>query len=447
MADLNTFICPQCGAHLPVDPDETLVVCEYCGARSERSRPRAGDHGGPAATESATSLPSSPAARATAVVLVALGLMLGMWLLGFRTSGPGTPAPPPAPATPTDQAPTEPEEARRYFFASQPGILTDVDENGDNDLVVLLVHSDSPEIDKPISLAAVDGPTGELIWETPPLQGGLKDRAATLNGDVLLVGDPAGRLHALSVRDGRKRWSAPMGERIGLICGRGAAAVRVTTADLVVTDVTLATGALTPTDVVAPGPTPMTIGLGRLQRRDWELRLKCELLQATDSSVTPQAVAVGAGRYDAPLHGVRASEHLWPRGEDLAFVVGCGEPGTCVPTVAAVRPSTGGPGELLWRSRIPAGDAITLESQGAARSAWADGTLYVGYSIRPEELEARLAALDGKTGEVLWDVQVEDGDTYLSGLTADGERVFLSYVRETVAFDAETGRHLWTNDG
>src|ERR1700674_4213601 len=106
-------------------------------------------------------------------------------------------------------------------------------------------------------------------------------------------------------------------------------------------------------------------------------------------------------------------------------------------------------GEEYWHYKHKLGPIVTVCCGNNNRGvAIAEGTLYMG------TIDAKLVALDAKTGKLLWDVQIADPDkgysetmapAYVDGKiligTNGGEYGIRGFVK---AFDAKDGKLLWT---
>lgn len=102
-------------------------------------------------------------------------------------------------------------------------------------------------------------------------------------------------------------------------------------------------------------------------------------------------------------------------------------------------------GSLLWRYRHPLGKDVPLTSKKTM--ALLGDKLFVPTS------DVRMVALDARTGRVVWDSKVMEGDylitggplavdgVVMQGLTAGGQGRGKGLI---VGLDAETGRRLWT---
>lgn len=63
--------------------------------------------------------------------------------------------------------------------------------------------------------------------------------------------------------------------------------------------------------------------------------------------------------------------------------------------------------------------------------------LFVGFN-------SRLAALDQRTGDIVWQWKAPDGSGYVSPLL-DGGRLFVAVNGYTYCLEAATGQQLWVN--
>lgn len=90
-------------------------------------------------------------------------------------------------------------------------------------------------------------------------------------------------------------------------------------------------------------------------------------------------------------------------------------------------------------------DANNFSIRGGTRPALKNGTLYVGFS------DGFLAALNVKTGQILWDVQLNRNKRFKDVDTSpviEGDRLFVAgYDDRLYALSAAKGEILWRHDG
>jgi glucose dehydrogenase len=72
-----------------------------------------------------------------------------------------------------------------------------------------------------------------------------------------------------------------------------------------------------------------------------------------------------------------------------------------------------------------------------AESLTIDDVLYVGFN-------RRAAALDKRTGELIWSWKARDGSGFVS-ILLEGDQLFVSVQGYTYCLDATTGKELWMN--
>jgi outer membrane protein assembly factor BamB len=442
MAKLVNTKCPECGARLAVDPEKDEVRCDYCKAvsRIENRRQKAPPLPPGAPIQPVIRVGTSTGAILTAVLVpVLLTLFIG-GMTAFQLSGGGGTGGGPGSGGPAGQSFGE----HMQWIANKQPMLVDLTGDGVADPVgwIRFVGSGG-SLDH---LAAFDAVTGTRLWTTPQLTDGSQthEARAALAGDKLLVADPTGMLHAHSLVNGQRMWTAMLGERVERICDGGPGRVRVEKKDELQVHVALATGQIVPAgaiDDAAP----------------------CGGLWTDEPGTTPTAF-LGGGTFDnvvvqPVIRNMNVKRVVVEPRTGTYVALGSRTPGTEVPVAARYAPpappgakARGRSGWMnkpavtpSWVAAIPAVNPMTV-SPGSTEI----GTISVGRLVAPYQLAGttstwRLAALDVRNGQGLWDVDIPLSDTSSVGaVVASDRQVFVGIWTYLHVFDLATGQHRMT---
>lgn len=215
--------CPNCGAGLEVGEVELAVRCAYCGTASrvqrrsrflERALPPPADGPAPIAVQK----------HNLAVVIVVAAAVVGSLVTGALVVSAGSKAPtrstvvspPPVPERPV----MEPPPAKPTWLWQAP-LVADVDGNGTPDVIGRVRRQRFTErLEDRVSIAALDGATGALRWESESLGTYMDTYASTLAlaGDQVIVALPHGELRTFALATGQAVWRRQLDERIEQLC-------------------------------------------------------------------------------------------------------------------------------------------------------------------------------------------------------------------------------------
>jgi hypothetical protein len=448
MAKLVNTKCPDCGARLAIDPERDQARCDYCGAVSRVEHRRQKSPPPPPGR------PVQPVIRVgtstgaiLARVLVPIVIMMfvgGMTL--FQLSGAGGMGLGGGPGS-GGSAGQSMGEHMQWVGNKQP-MLIDLTGDGVADPVgwIRFIGGGATRD----HLAAFDAVTGKRLWTTPQLAdaSGSHETSAVLAGDKLLVADATGMLHAHSLANGQRVWTAMIGERVERICPGGPGQVRVEKKDGHQVTVALATGQVVPAGKV-------------------DEQAPCAGMWTDEPGRTPGSF-VGGGTFDNDLvqpviAGMNVSGVVVEPQTRIYVAIGGRAPGTAVPTAARYDlPAPAAPAAKgkkragsawmnkpevtpTWLAAIPAVNPMTVSPGSTAIGAISSGRLVAPYLIAGSKRTWRLAALDVRTGQNLWDVEIPLSDhPTLNSVVASDRQVFVGLWTWLHVFDLATGQHRMT---
>ena len=243
MARLVSARCPNCGAHVKLDPTQDFVTCTYCGTSAliERDPSRERPVGTPVIVVPPSSSAPLVAIAVAVLVLAAASAGLVVWLSAGKTMPrppiPGIAAPPPTAAKPA---------APRYYANNRRPMFADFDGDGATDFVFSF-HEVGKSGD---AYGGFDGKSGKLLWKTAELGSAAYQHSAALVGGRLLLASPTGELTAYVLRDGARQWTTTLGDKAKRFCADGQN-VRVLLSDGRALGIDLATGKQSPADAKA----------------------------------------------------------------------------------------------------------------------------------------------------------------------------------------------------
>jgi outer membrane protein assembly factor BamB len=444
MAKLVNTKCPECGARLAIDPDQDQARCDYCGAVSRVENRR---HKAPPVPQGVPAGPvirvGTSAGRIWAAVLVPVLMTLfigGMTFFQLSRAG----------GIDTGGGPGSGGSAGQSFgehmqwISSKQPMLIDLTGDGVADPVGWIRFLGSGgSMDH---VAAFDAVTGTRLWTTLQLADGSQthEARAALAGDKLLVADPTGMLHAHSLQNGQRIWTAMLGERVERLCGGGPGQVRVEKKDEHQVTVALATG-----QVVPSGKIDDAAPCGGL----W-----------TDVPGRTPAVFLGGDTFDnitvqPVIDGMDVKRVVIEPRTGTYVALGSRKPGTAVPAAARYTPPAPvadrkrGPSSWMnrpdvtpmWLAAIPAVNPMTVNPGSTELGTISAGRLVAPYQLAGSKGTWRLAALDLRTGQGLWDVDIPLSDTSSVNSTVASERqIFVGIWTYLHVFDLATGHHRLT---
>lgn len=418
---LKKLSCPNCGAPLHLGPTDTMVQCKYCHQSIEVQR-SAPPRGGPTGQN--------------VVYVPEQGVDFGWWPLIILFAGMAVVAalvfaaikvfdlgqPKPRLQTPMT-LPTLGEHLQ--WHAIGPVFPGHVNDDATEDVVGpyrLLQGTMTP-----VFVGAFDGATRQRLWSAGPFVSGedMQHLHVGRAGARVLVSDAKATVHLLDLASGKALAAPKLSDRVKRICGAPDAPARfyVETADEqgVMVD---ATGAVSRAPAPDFCPSRKTVGFD-----------DCQLLPLFGGPTLPCLPLQHAPR-------VEGLDPKWAIGDAHdAVLIGQRQPGTAVPLAAGYDPKTR---KVRWSRAIPTVDPLSVREGPPEVVALADGVLYAYYG-RTQAL-ARLAAIDVRTGETRWEVDVPNSDQG-SGprlMTVGAEHVYVPHWTWLEVHARKTGRHLGT---
>ncbi len=440
MAKLVNTKCPECGARLAIDPEKDQARCDYCGAVSRVEHRR---HKAPPPP------PGSPiqpvirvgASAGTVLVAVIVPIIITLFIGGmtaFQLSGAGGPG--------SGGSAGQSFGEHMQWIASKQPMLVDLTGDGAADPVgwIRFLGSRGGSMDH---LAAFDAVTGDRLWTTPQITDGSQthEARAALAGDKLLVADPTGMLHAHYLGTGQRVWTAMIGERVLRICDGGPGQVRVEKKDEHQVTVALATGQLAPA-----GPVDKAAPCGGLWTDVPGNAPSAFLAGDTFDNVVVQPV----------IPGMDVARVVVEPGTGTYLAIGSRKPGTAVPVAARYAPPARAPDggkrggsawmdkpevTPTWLAAIPAVNPMTVSPGSTEVGTIGAGRLVAPYQLAGSKSTWRLAALDVRNGQGLWDVDIPLSDTSsVTSVVASDRQVFVGIWTYLHVFDLATGHHRMT---
>lgn len=420
--------CPTCNAALNVSSDAMSVVCNYCHTPC-RIQQRTRIFQVPRPVQGPPQMPVAkvPVNRlAVMIVAGALGTMtLGGVLAGALAlrANVGIPSSGRHGGLAERPAADKPNPELISWESDRP-LLRDLDGDGEEDLIGAIESYVPTTNVRQGHLAAYSGKDGHILWRSEPLPSGLGNVPKTgLAGDLLVVTGDDGNLHAYQVSDGKKTWTASIGEKVRRMCGRPDGVMRVLTEDERATDVVLATGATSPAE--APK-----------SRRSRDRDKDCDVLPDDTS------LAYGQDLYDVfrSLPDVRGmdSSFMTRRG-DVAIIAGGKEPGTSVPMLARLDKRA-----VVWTKELPSSNPLTARHDEKL-TYFDDRVVLAIYSTTFSGGEVRLAALDPSDGNRKWEAVLDSGPSGAVMSTVFATKKYAMVVTWTylAAFDLNTGKPVY----
>jgi outer membrane protein assembly factor BamB len=276
-----------------------------------------------------------------------------------------------------------------------------------------------------VMLAAIDGASGNKLWESDMLgtYTGTNAGALGLADDALLFASPSGELHAYGLRDGKKRWASNMPEKVDGFCkGDRAGEVRVHLADKTYARLRLADG-----QAAAP-PAPLAPHGAKGKEPD------CVRLASDDGkSGDPLYEVRSVSSADVAVEGmsVRTMVHR-PGGPKI--VLGTREKGTSVPMIAAVfeDPSRN------WKSDLAGTGALTTGPFAPEVGAVTSNRAFTEYGYTDSSKPHALVCFD-LAGHRQWEAALTSSDP-ISSVQATDQRVYVSQWGRLSVYEAATGR-------
>jgi DNA-directed RNA polymerase subunit RPC12/RpoP len=427
--------CTNCGAKLQPAPAAMQVTCEYCGTTS-----RVQTRGGPTRDPSPGQL-GLPVAQpwgrqmvwlyaAPIGVMVVAGIIYGIFQAAAPAPGASTATPtthgqsaqavqmeeaaldlpPPADAAPPPPPPHD------YVVPEWPVFI---DMNGDeiDDLVVFLRAREGTSV----RLAALDGATGDLLWQSERLASKrTQELVVGVTREVVIAAGPALELRSFDLATGTRGWSARLPERPWYLCQVSDDFVEVALADQKLVRVSAADGQVTER--------------GRAPR---------------NASRCPTGRVIGSppsdSRRERPTAGSRrlGAMTVWHEAHRRGTHVALGgkHPGTPVPMVARYRQ----PRAVIWQRPFSSVESFDLGPITFGYHIAADDEVVVALvndtSLSTEQTRAAAFAL--ADGTPRWEVTVPQGGYRVELVTLQNGAAYIFSPYAVRVLDLADGSLRW----
>jgi outer membrane protein assembly factor BamB len=401
---MKVLKCSQCAANLPPGEPGDTVVCTFCGAAILIPRPE------PPRVEIHRIIdkPREPVSgdrsgfSCLPVLLVSLALpILGMTLastceriFGFEEDD--------SPATGLGSL-----LRSDVPWESSGVILARVNGDATPDVIGRLRRV-SP--DDTVWLAALDGATGERLWETPSLGTYMETYQGALArvGSRLVLGTEDGTLRSWDLRTGAPGWSASTPDVVERFCvspeGDGTLSAELKTGRLLAIDA--ATGAIRGTTMASCAPADSEAG-----------QLPDVFVELPES-------------FNMRRTGVLETHQA-------TYVIGSRDSGTAVPMIASLHADP----SLNWVSDLPATRPLASRLARMNPYAAANSTAVFTVYEREEAHHYVVVAFD-HGGRRQWEFEVPE-DSPLESIAASEDFVYVAQWNHLTAIRAKTGEVAW----
>ena len=396
MARLIPAKCPQCAASVNVDPNQDVVRCAYCGTTSFIDRPkRQAPPNVPV-----VHLPPQPQSGRTAAAVLIVGTIVAVVAVGgvfamstgrSRTVSAQDDRKAASPVdAPKEKAPKE--KAPKITLDDAVPLVADANGDGVGDLILRIRH------DRQSAHAAYDPKAGKLLWWTPADYG--RSTQTVVGAGRLFAVDDKGQVTAYLLSDGKRQWTTSLGEKLKSFCRGDDRSIQLLTAAEEVKRIDAASGGQTTgkdCDRIRSSGSRMPMGMDDPRdRRDYDAPPGVDgylcggvRVSGDRSYVVPDRCRREGVGYSS-LDGMSASR-LWRDGDDW-IVLGYKTPGTRTPMVGRTK---GLSPTLAWSSVVPKGNPLDANPGDPSAATLAGDALVVGWS-------KGITAFDKNTGKRLW---------------------------------------------
>jgi hypothetical protein len=149
--------------------------------------------------------------------------------------------------------------------------------------------------------------------------------------------------------------------------------------------------------------------------------------------------ARGKTKLDAPTVSGFSPSKVLIEG-DVAVALGVKSPGSPIPMASGFDPKSR---KVRWTHPIAQSDDVLNVITTSGRIAdLSDGRLYATYRLSSAGWQ--LAAIDGKSGERVWDAAIPDGNAGIGTITVSPARVYLAHATWLDVFDKASGKRIGT---
>ncbi len=437
--------CSSCGAQLPIPPlGERFLRCHYCGTSVQLEAPPppmvSGFGGGPPAASYGQPPPVSPFGAPQIIVVpptygapsytgmrvlyMIIPLVLVLFSSGmsmFLSSGSHGSL---SSSTGVGSGGVTPIGEHLQWDSSDAPVPARVNADEVEDFVGVyhLLEGDEQRT----YLGAFNGKTLERVWAAGPF-GNLSEANGqtffAVAGNRAILTDFRSTAHIFDVATGKETGKVTLSDRAKAVCtppdGKAEAWLELSDQQHVLVD--LAAG----TSKKAARPAYCATGPNDAAN------INCIM-----GSKRTRAACHEDSAIKAP--GVSISKIL--SDGDLSVGLGTKSPGTAIPTALGIDTKAK---KIKWQRPIPASDPATVH-EGLGLADLGGGRLVAQYELSSGLW--RLAALDARTGNALWDVEIprsKDGSQAFD-LRITATRVYLPHWTWLDVFDAKTGTVIGT---
>ncbi len=453
---ITVVACPRCRQPLRLREGESTVQCTGCGSTATRTSALAAPPGGASGR-------SEGSARQTILVASLLTLAAGLTGLALSRRSPRPTVPPPSPsgspviyAAPSAApvAPT-PEGELAWDALARAPVVTAIDDDGVEDFVGFFRVWDGRSAWIPYA-GAFDGATLKMLWQTDSIDPRLLKQPgvvplAVIAGQRVIVADTTSRLRAYRLTSGERDAVIKLAGPVAEVCpspeSPSRAWVNVVSGGDSMVDFMTGKVDLTPRPKWCPERAYQTAVVPPLPRHPTASELaanaskKAEVSACFDTfqnGVMAQATC-RAARVPKSADGFVARYELANGPLTIAFGTQGGRP--------AVVCSTSG---TSWSRAFAEDDANGKNSPPVVADV-AFGRVYLVFER--VYFDARLAALDAKTGALVWDAPLGGSLRANDGVGAGAAQSLLATAARVYVvraggglniFDAASGKPIGT---
>jgi len=418
---LATIRCPQCAATISVSEGAETARCEYCGTSSVVRR-RTAYFERPIAPPKRPEYAKMPVAVqkhsgkwVMLSVLIPVLLMVAVGGVIFSVQGGMT---------------------GRVMWGGAQALVVDVNGDGVGDAVGWARYVMD---DDRASLTAVDGKSGDALWESENLgkYGDLIQSKVALAGGTLIVANALGSADGFDVKSGKRKWSgATLGEKPQRLCRADDESLFVDTA----------------------GKVRKRIGAGDGSVSDATFEDACNAPPTMTANWSPGTYINKHPNKQLPqprYFGEMGVDWTLRFGSDVWLAFGTKRKGTRVPMVVRYKiekmpterhqePTV----EELWSVVVPSGNPLAADPSAPSIAGVDADAVAIGYETKDDV--NRIALFDLASGNRLWDAALpkkEHGSEVLSGIVVTKSRVYVStWTRLIVLSRANAERHFIFGD-
>ncbi len=280
-----------------------------------------------------------------------------------------------------------------------------------------------------VSIAAFDGTDGSKLWETDALGSytATYQGALGLADDTLLFATTNGELRAFAVRDGKKRWTSSLPEKLSAYCKADRSGeVRIRLADQRLTQVRLTDGQAAAVAAPAPSSHPSH---GREKESE-----SCARLPSDDGKAgNPDCELRTSGSFDVVVEGMTVRAELQRPGGPKV-VLGTREKGTSVPMIAAVFDDR----SRDWKSDLAGTRPLDTGPFAPELGTLTTSRAFTEYGFTDISKPHAIVCFD-LGGHRQWETALPIKSP-LGSIQATDQRVFVSQWGRISAYDASSGK-------